>query len=73
MTRLIFADDSLLFLRATMKSTSTFKKFINDFTFFSGMTVNSRKSKIIFSKAHKVGRSCWVYYNSKRVDSRSNI
>ncbi|XP_056690230.1 uncharacterized protein [Spinacia oleracea] len=53
---LLFADDSLLFVKATSSATNHLKSVITSFCNLSGQLVNFHKSAIIFSK--KIEHSC---------------
>ncbi|CAH9113463.1 unnamed protein product [Cuscuta europaea] len=48
-THLFFADDSLLFFKATHGEASIVKETLNDYALASGQVINLQKSKIFFS------------------------
>ncbi|XP_056697886.1 uncharacterized protein [Spinacia oleracea] len=47
---LLFADDSLLFCKATSTSCATLRDILADFSSMSGQLINFQKSSIVFSK-----------------------
>ncbi|KAL9662425.1 hypothetical protein QQ045_027258 [Rhodiola kirilowii] len=49
-THLLFADDSVVFLRATMSNVTNLKKVLMMYEEVSGQKINLVKSKICFSK-----------------------
>lgn len=48
-TRLLFADNSLLFFKASADEAHAVKEILNQYEFFSGQAVNYQKSAIFFS------------------------
>lgn len=48
-TRLLFADDSFLFFKATSSEAASIKHILNTYENFSGQAVNYQKSAIFFS------------------------